>query len=61
MILSTQLPLQKIKLTLKKQSTVLQQTEYNGYGDLSKFILYSMFNNTAQEFDDSYLNNVVEG
>ncbi|WP_336690912.1 MULTISPECIES: hypothetical protein [unclassified Chryseobacterium] len=30
-------------------------------GDLSKFILYSMFNNTAQEFDDSYLNNVVEG
>lgn len=30
-------------------------------GDLSTFILYSMFNNTAQEYDDSYLNGVVEG
>jgi len=30
-------------------------------GALSEFILYSMFNNTAQEFDDSHLNNVVEG
>ncbi|SIS79564.1 hypothetical protein SAMN05421786_102154 [Chryseobacterium ureilyticum] len=29
-------------------------------GDLSKYILYTMFNNTAQEYDDSYLNNVVE-
>ncbi|RXM52789.1 MULTISPECIES: hypothetical protein [unclassified Chryseobacterium] len=29
-------------------------------GDLSKYILYTMFNNTAQEYDDSYLNNVIE-
>jgi len=29
-------------------------------GDFSKYVLYTMFNNTAQEYDDSYLNNVVE-
>ncbi|WP_347216697.1 hypothetical protein [Chryseobacterium sp.] len=29
-------------------------------GDLSKYIMYTMFNNTAQEYDDSYLNNVIE-
>ena len=29
-------------------------------GDFSKYVLYTMFNNTAQEYDDSYLNKVVE-
>lgn len=29
-------------------------------GDFSKYVLYTMFNNTAQEYNDSYLNGVVE-
>lgn len=29
-------------------------------GDLSKYVLYTLFNNTAQEYNDSYLNGIVD-